>query len=288
MRNFLICSILGVLLVATVSHQGYAQIPNSGFESWTVGNPDLWSGNNSFYWTPITQSADAHSGLWAAAGTVVTFSAFNYLPILLSATSGGRGFSVSSRHPALHGWCKYVPVGGDFLNISVLMSKGGNAIGAGGAVLDADQSIYKEFVANINYATADVPDTCYITVSISGYAGSAQVGSAFVMDDLAFGALATGVEASGNVVPAVYELSQNYPNPFNPATLIEYSIPHAGRVRLQVFNLLGKEVATLVDEQQGAGTYKARFEGSALASGTYFYRLQSDGFSQTKKFLLVK
>jgi hypothetical protein len=89
-------------------------------------------------------------------------------------------------------------------------------------------------------------------------------------------------------LPARYELSQNYPNPFNPSTTIRYAIPAAGLTTVKVFNLLGQEVATLVNEMQTAGTYSVRFNASSLSSGLYFFRIQSGSFTAVKKMVLVK
>lgn len=88
--------------------------------------------------------------------------------------------------------------------------------------------------------------------------------------------------------PSAYQLLQNYPNPFNPATTIKYTIPQRTQVSLKVFNLLGQEVASLVNEEQAAGHYVAQFEANNLASGVYFYRLQAGTFSQVKKMVFVK
>ena len=85
-----------------------------------------------------------------------------------------------------------------------------------------------------------------------------------------------------------FTLEQNYPNPFNPSTKIEYSIPVAGMVSLKVYDLLGKEVATLIDEHQSAGNYEAEFNASNLPSGRYFYKLKIGKFVETKKMSLVK
>jgi len=81
---------------------------------------------------------------------------------------------------------------------------------------------------------------------------------------------------------------QNYPNPFNPSTQIKYSIPKDGQVTLKVYNMLGQEVATLVNQQQQAGNYTVNFNASRLASGIYMYRIQSGSFSLTKKMTLLK
>ncbi|MGE5457772.1 MAG: glycoside hydrolase family 3 N-terminal domain-containing protein [Methanococcaceae archaeon] len=91
-------------------------------------------------------------------------------------------------------------------------------------------------------------------------------------------------------IPVHYTLTQNYPNPFNPATKISYSIPEAGNVQLIVYDMLGHEVATLVNETQSAGTYLINFDsiGYSLSSGIYFYTLQAGGFRSTRKLILLK
>ncbi|HEX2786330.1 MAG TPA: kelch repeat-containing protein [Ignavibacteria bacterium] len=85
-----------------------------------------------------------------------------------------------------------------------------------------------------------------------------------------------------------YSLSQNYPNPFNPTTKINFSIPKSGLTTLKVYDILGKEVATLVNGFQNAGNFVVEFDASRLASGAYFYRLEVNGFVNTKKMLLIK
>ncbi len=97
-----------------------------------------------------------------------------------------------------------------------------------------------------------------------------------------------GVERVDNALPTAYALSQNYPNPFNPSTTINYSIPEAGLVTVKVFNLLGQEVATLVNTQQATGNYKVSFNASSLSSGIYLYSIQVNNFKTTKKMILMK
>jgi hypothetical protein len=89
-------------------------------------------------------------------------------------------------------------------------------------------------------------------------------------------------------IPLVYSLEQNYPNPFNPSTTIKYSIKEDGFVKLSVFNLLGEEVTTLVNNEQKAGRYEMEFSASKLSSGIYMYRLEANNFSSIKKMLLIK
>jgi len=88
--------------------------------------------------------------------------------------------------------------------------------------------------------------------------------------------------------PDEYYLSQNYPNPFNPSTTIFYSIPRAGNVVLKIYNILGQEAATLVNQFQPAGNYKATFDATSLTSGVYFYSIRAENFVQVKKMILVK
>ena len=89
---------------------------------------------------------------------------------------------------------------------------------------------------------------------------------------------------------SVYEfnLAQNYPNPFNPSTKINYSLQAEGLVTLKVFNILGQEVATLINDFQTAGTHSVNFDASKLSSGIYLYKIDSNGFTQTKKMMLIK
>lgn len=97
-----------------------------------------------------------------------------------------------------------------------------------------------------------------------------------------------GVQNVSSEIPVQYELSQNYPNPFNPVTNIRFSIPKEGFVTLKVFDITGKEVRTLVNEDLQAGKFNVDFSGTDLASGVYFYRINTSGFSDVKKMILVK
>ncbi len=85
-----------------------------------------------------------------------------------------------------------------------------------------------------------------------------------------------------------YELAQNYPNPFNPVTQIQYSLEQSSNVTLRVFDILGREVATLINENQNAGRHVVDFNASDFASGIYLYRLEAGSFVQVKKMILMK
>ncbi len=89
-------------------------------------------------------------------------------------------------------------------------------------------------------------------------------------------------------IPERFILYQNYPNPFNPSTTIKFSIPQASFVTLKIYDILGREVTSLVNEEKPAGNYNVEFRGSNISSGVYFYRLQAGSFTETKKFILMR
>ena len=91
-----------------------------------------------------------------------------------------------------------------------------------------------------------------------------------------------------DLLPTEFLLSQNYPNPFNPSTKLSYSITQSGLVTIKVFDLLGIEIETLVNEEKPVGTYELNWNAANLPSGVYFYRLQAGDFIQTRKMILLK
>ena len=101
-------------------------------------------------------------------------------------------------------------------------------------------------------------------------------------------AVITNVNQIDSGIPMVFSLKQNYPNPFNPATTIQYSIPEAEKVVLTIYNVLGQQVATLMNEVQNPGTYQATFDAAHLASGVYIYRIQAGDFVESKRMMLIK
>jgi hypothetical protein len=88
--------------------------------------------------------------------------------------------------------------------------------------------------------------------------------------------------------PADYSLTQNYPNPFNPSTMIKFSLGKTGFTTLKLYDVLGKEVATLVNGELEAGQHEVTFDASSLPSGTYFYTLTSGSFAETRKMMFLK
>src|SRR5690606_42125612 len=88
--------------------------------------------------------------------------------------------------------------------------------------------------------------------------------------------------------PQEYSLSQNYPNPFNPATMIEFSIPSESYIKLKVYDIMGREVSILAQGIHNEGIYRTAFDGSAMASGIYIYKIETENFNLSKKMILMK
>lgn len=108
------------------------------------------------------------------------------------------------------------------------------------------------------------------------------------LNELAAKGQVSSTECAPAPRPKAYKLSVNYPNPFNPSTTIQYQIPYSSSVSIKVFNIVGKEVATLVNELKPAGYYEVSFDASKLTSGVYFYTIRAGNFIQSKKMMLVK
>ncbi len=148
---------------------------------------------------------------------------------------------------------------------------------------------YAYYKRNSNQASGVVAPVCAIykngsvKYAVFGYAGFGPTNAYFNGEQLF-----TGIQQTGNNIPEKYNLSQNYPNPFNPVTNISFSIPNAGNVKLVVFDITGRELAVLTNGLLSAGTYKVDFDASLLASGVYFYRLETEGFTDVKKMMLIK
>lgn len=98
----------------------------------------------------------------------------------------------------------------------------------------------------------------------------------------------TFINNFSNKFPSVYKFYENYPNPFNPSTKIKFDIPKSSLVKLAVYDVLGKEIAVLLDRQLSPGTYEAEWDGSNYTSGIYYYRLTAGDYSEAKKMILLK
>jgi hypothetical protein len=282
----LVRALIAVLLaLPTIMH---AQIVNPGLESWTSGEPAGWKTNNANPLTFVTQSADAHGGSSAAQGVVVDFGGgFTFGAIIKTGNTSSDGFPVNQRYAAVHFFYKYTGAGGDQISASAGFSKQGTGIAAGSFGDTASTSAYKEAVIPVTYSDGSaVPDTGVVVVSISPLTGC-HAGSTFIVDDFGLD-LTTDVTERAPGIPNEFALRQNFPNPFNPTTHVVYDIPASSHVRLAVYDIIGREVAVLVDAIQSPGRYRSDFDASRLTSGVYFYRIDAAGFTRTMRMMVVR
>jgi hypothetical protein len=108
------------------------------------------------------------------------------------------------------------------------------------------------------------------------------------LDNIYFSTMVSDVKEIQDVVPSDFVLEQNYPNPFNPATNIRFSLLEANQVTLKVYDMIGQEVATLVNQFMNAGTFEITFDASNLPTGIYTYSLTAGNFNSVKKMMLIK
>ena len=132
------------------------------------------------------------------------------------------------------------------------------------------------------YSLLDSPDGLYVGGKFT-HAGNKYSNMIALYTDFA-----TSVDEENNIVPDGFQLMQNYPNPFNPSSRIRYSIPQISYVTLKVFDILGNEIATLVNEEKGPGVYSVSINAVKYASGIYFYKLQAGSFVETRKMVLLR
>jgi len=134
-----------------------------------------------------------------------------------------------------------------------------------------------------NTLVKSLPGQNFVGTSLQA---TTQITSGFLVDTL-FRAVSVAVREEEGL-PLAYVLEQNYPNPFNPRTTIRYGIPVYSRVTIMVYNILGQQVAELVNGEVEAGFHEVQFEASNFSSGVYFYRIRAGEYVQTKKLLLLK
>ena len=133
---------------------------------------------------------------------------------------------------------------------------------------------------------------CFFTNALTGYIGGRSLtnGLGYILKTTDGGDeyIPVGIEPISNEVPAQFQLYQNYPNPFNPVTKIRIALPKSSFAKLVVYDMLGREVETLVDEQLNAGTYEVDWNAAQFSSGVYYYKLVAGDFIETKKMVLIK
>ncbi|HSL88034.1 MAG TPA: T9SS type A sorting domain-containing protein [Ignavibacteriaceae bacterium] len=147
-----------------------------------------------------------------------------------------------------------------------------NIIGSGG-----ERSSNTDFV--LNSSTGEVFTGKSLNASNHQYSGFWYIYS---------NSITTSIESDEVITPDNFKLEQNYPNPFNPSTIIKFAIAEKSKVVIQIYDITGSKVITLVNEEMDAGWYQREFNAAGLSSGIYLVRLQADNFVNTKKMLMVK
>ena len=287
-------AVLWILILSWLAPGGaVAQIPNGGFENWSGVNPVGWGTSNDPMGTfiNVSQSATAHGGSSAAYGVVVSVLGYAVQPVLQSGIDG-EGFRYTQRATNFTGYYQFSPVGGDKFSINVALFKGGvsgEAVAVAAAVLTPTVSTYTQFSVPFLYVTASTPDTCVVQIMITGpvTGNDVHVGSSYLLDDIALSG-AVGVEERRAPLPGTTKLQESYPNPFNPSTTIGYQLSEPGFVTLTVHDVLGREVAKLVQGVREAGSHAEVWDARRQASGVYFCRLTVGGYTETRKLVLAR
>ncbi len=135
------------------------------------------------------------------------------------------------------------------------------------------------------FLAKDISIARNVTITLDSYW---QAGPEAALSQAEADAELTADELAGAALPETYALSQNYPNPFNPTTAIPFSLPEASHVKLQVFDMLGRLVETIVDGEMAAGFHQANFNARSYPSGAYMYRIEANGFIEVKQMMLIK
>ncbi|MEO8665511.1 MAG: T9SS type A sorting domain-containing protein [Ignavibacteria bacterium] len=273
-------------LKTTDGGSSWAQVPSapasSGDAGWNnafqiIGTNIWWGSNGTKVYHSTNLGLNWTTG--ATTGTVSTYavhynSATNGLAVgttVVKSTDGGTTYTAASPY-------------GTAGNMNGLDGNGTDWWG-----IRTDASIYRTTNQGANWTTAYTQTgAVWADINFAVTAGCPQgwaVGAGGVIGKMVN---TTGISNVGTEVPNDYLLKQNFPNPFNPTTNINFSIPKSGFVTLKIYDVVGKEVATLVNEVKGAGSYIVGFNASSLPSGAYFYRIESNSFVDTKKMLLIK
>ena len=213
-------------------------------------------------------------------------------PYLASDTSF---FDISQNYTRLTGYYQFSNSLEDVLWALVQLTDSQDMyVGIGEAEFGETSDGYEQFAVELDYTGGSGEPAAHaiivitITPSSESELDSLSVGSYFLIDDLAFESVSSISDGGFEKSPRTYQLAQNFPNPFNPSTTISFSIPQTGKVLLSVFNSIGQEVETLIDDEMTSGDHQVSFNAIDLPSGIYFYKLETGNFVDVKKMILIK
>jgi hypothetical protein len=260
-----------------------AQIPNPSFENWSsFGDFEDWSSTNLFIAGTVVQSSDARTGSYAARMT--TYQAFsgNYGTSLESVI-----FDASTTESSLRGWYKANLQGGDRLYVGARITESGSDIQTGTGFVTSSSNIYTEFSVGMSIVGSGNPEWGKVTFMIYGPSTNSMSGTNantwVLLDDISWGGPVSveEIENTGTVLESIF------PNPANgnPA-LVQFNMARPGHVLLEVFDLTGKKVSTVLNQVMPTGHYRAEMNTTEFAAGVYFCRMLVDGqLVQTLRFV---
>jgi photosystem II stability/assembly factor-like uncharacterized protein len=217
--------------------------------------------NNGASWDSVIVGSSTVTNLWFNGETGIISAGQKY-----RSTDGGLNWTPIT-HPASF-FTPTAGIGDKFWQVSA------------GSIF-----IYISTDNGITWTTTNTIET-KTDIAISRTGGTVWI--ATVSDRILHNSTGVGISTISSELPDGFSLSQNYPNPFNPSTKIKFDVFKSSFVKLAVYDILGREVSSLVNQQLQAGTYEYEFNAAALNSGTYYYRISTDNFSEIKKMVLIK
>lgn len=246
--------------------------------SFQVLGTNIWFGTNN---TKVYHSSDL-GATWSSAAA--TGSANTYATHFNSATNGLAGGTAMVK----------TVDGGTTYTVATSPGTSGNISGITGIGSDwwavrTGTDIYRSVNQGTNWTSAStIAGAAYNDVTVTDNSGCASGWAVGTGTITKIKGTFVGINNYSSEIPESFNLQQNYPNPFNPTTNINFSIPNSGFVTLKIYNMAGMEVAKLLSENKTAGSYTIGFNAANLPSGAYFYRLETNSFSDTKKMILIK
>lgn len=275
-----------LVVCATMS---FSQIPNPGFENWATdvdgnNNPVSWETINSFPIVSVEPVTPGHGGTYAMKVKTVDLTV-----VTLGFAIAQAPYTFAETPTKFSAWVKSTLMPGDTALIIVALMRGDSVIAATDSCTFKIDSSYAQFTYlefPIAVISSLIPDSLYVMVATG--LGASQVGTELIVDDIAFIFGNPTSVSKEPILPDLFRLAQNYPNPFNPSTEISFDLPESGITTLEVYDLLGRQVATLVSGFLSAGTHTRTLNAEHLPSGVYVYQLRSGSFQATRRLMVVK
>ncbi len=268
-------------------------IPNPSFEIWSGGEPVNWETNNDTLRGRITVTPSA---LAFHGSSAIQLETIDFNGLAGGAFVNSDTFSVGvleDRPIELSGYYRFAPVGDAICIVNVIVFNyfGSFLVTCGFGIDTLAAAVeYTRFAIPIFYGS---PSDTAVSVSInlkvhSQFAHEQSIGAIGLIDSLTLSSSITNIREQDTYNPKKFELFQNYPNPFNPITTINYELPITNYVDLNIYNLLGQKVVSLVSDVQQAGSHHVQWDASDMTSGVYYYQIRAGEFVETKKMLLLQ